>query len=47
MPLALKALPRLWKMDNREEAKEDIIPLSSPLLALITTVESKPKVKII
>lgn len=43
MPLALKALPRLWKMENREEAKEDSIPLSSPLLVLITTVEGKPK----
>jgi len=30
MPLAFKALPRLWKLDNREEAKEDSTPFPFP-----------------
>jgi hypothetical protein len=30
-------------MENRAEAKEEITPFSSPVLALRTPVEGKPK----
>jgi hypothetical protein len=34
-----KCFPGLWKRDNREEAKEEIILLPSPLLSFVTTMK--------
>jgi hypothetical protein len=36
-----KSFSGSWKMDNREEAKEDTMLFSSPLLAFVTTMKSK------
>jgi len=38
-----KCFPGSWKMENRKQAKEDIMLSHSPLLAFVTTMERKPK----
>jgi hypothetical protein len=43
MSFALKALPRLMEDGEQSRVKEEITPFSSPVLALRTPVEGKPK----